>query len=487
MEGNTLFPVFLKLHELKTILIGAGAVGHEKLSALLNNSPEASITVIAEEVSPEVRKLAAGYPKVEILQKRYEFSDLDSASIVIAATNRPQVNGQVRQDAMKVNALINVADKPELCDFYLGSIVQKGNLKIAISTNGKSPTIAKRLKEIFNENIPTEIDHTLLQMNQLRNNLQGDFQSKVKKLNEVSAILTSPSAPTKNKIGFKWMVWLCVVMSLAFLCTLLWYREPEFRVLINEVDPVFYWFLLGGFIFAMIDGSIGMSYGVTSTAFSLSMGIPPAAASMAVHLSEILSNGIAGWVHYLMGNVNWRLFKILIVPGIIGAVGGAYLLSSLEHYSGYTKIFVSTYTLILGVVILRKSLQPKGKRKGAKVKRIGMLGFFGGFMDAVGGGGWGSIVLSTLIAGGRSPRFSLGTVKVTRFFIALMSSLTFFTMLNFVNWAAVLGLVVGSALAAPIAARVSNKISVKTIMMAVGIIVIVVSLRSIIQLILKFI
>jgi len=208
---------------------------------------------------------------------------------------------------------------------------------------------------------------------------------------------------------------------------------------------------------------------------------------MAVHLSEILSNGIAGWVHYLMGNVNWRLFKILIVPGIVGAVGGAYLLSSLEHYSSYTKVFVSTYTLILGVVILRKSFQPKGKHKGAKVKRIGLLGFFGGFMDAVGGGGWGSIVLSTLIAGGRSPRFSLGTVKVTRFFIALMSSLTFFTMLNFVNWQAVLGLVLGSALAAPIAARVSNKISVKTIMMAVGIIVIVVSLRSIIQMILKFI
>jgi uncharacterized membrane protein YfcA len=208
---------------------------------------------------------------------------------------------------------------------------------------------------------------------------------------------------------------------------------------------------------------------------------------MAVHLSEILSNGIAGWMHYLMGNVNWKMFKMLIVPGILGAVGGAYLLSSLEHYSGYTKIIVSIYTLILGVVILRKSFQGKKKRKGEKIKRIGLLGFFGGFMDAVGGGGWGSIVLSTLIAGGRSPRFSLGTVKVTRFFIAVMSSLTFFTMLNWVNWHAVSGLVLGSAFASPIAARVSNKISVKSIMMAVGIIVIVVSLRSIVLMILKYI
>jgi siroheme synthase-like protein len=487
LEGNTLFPVFLKLQELHTVLIGAGAVGHEKLSALLNNSPLATITVIAEDVSPEVIVLASGYPRVKIIQKKYEVSDLISASIVIAATNRPHVNEQIRKDATKLNALINVADKPELCDFYLGSIVQKGNLKIAISTNGKSPTIAKRLKEIFNDHLPAELDNTLTQMNHLRNNLQGDFQSKVKRLNEVTSILSAPAEPVKNKFGIKWLILLAAVMFVALLGAILWYSEPQFRMYLSAVDPVFYWFVLAGFIFAMIDGSIGMSYGVTSTAFSLSMGLPPAAASMAVHLSEILSNGIAGWMHYLMGNVNWKMFKMLIVPGVLGAVGGAYLLSSLEHYSGYTKILVSIYTLILGIVILKKSIQKKKKRTGGKIKKIGLLGLFGGFMDAVGGGGWGSIVLSTLIAGGRNARFSLGTVKVTRFFIAVMSSLTFFTMLNWVNWHAVSGLVIGSALAAPIAARVSNKISVKSIMMAVGIIVIVVSLRSIILMILKLI
>jgi siroheme synthase-like protein len=482
LEGNTLFPVFLKLHELRTVVIGAGAVGHEKLSALLANSPEANITVIAEEVSPEVRDLVGAFPKVQIKNKKYEMVDLITASIVIAATNRPEVNAQIRRDAGKLNALINVADKPELCDFYLGSIVRKGNLKIAISTNGKSPTVAKRLREIFNDNLPDEIDNTLTQMNHLRNNLQGDFQSKVRRLNEVTSILTAPvTEPPKIKPIFKWMVWLGIVLAFTALCTFLYYNEPQFRLYAQDIDPAFYWFLLAGFIFAMIDGSIGMSYGVTSTAFSLSMGLPPAAASMAVHLSEIMSNGIAGWMHYRMGNVNWKLFKMLILPGIIGAVAGAYLLSSLEHYSSYTKIFVSVYTLILGAVILKKSLQSKRKRTGAKIKKIGLLGFFGGFIDAVGGGGWGSIVLSTLIAGGRNPRFSLGTVKVTRFFIAFMSSLTFFTMLNSVNWHAVSGLVLGSAVASPIAAKISNRISVKSIMMAVGIIVIIVSLRSIIR------
>jgi hypothetical protein len=211
------------------------------------------------------------------------------------------------------------------------------------------------------------------------------------------------------------------------------------------------------------------------------MGLPPASASTAVHISEILSNGIAGFMHYRMGNINKKLFKLLIIPGIIGAVLGAFILSSLEEYAQYTKPLISVYTLILGIVILRKSgvLKLKKNPNQTKIKKIGALGFAGGFIDSVGGGGWGSIVLSSLIAGGRNARYSLGTVKLSRFFIALLSSLTFVTMLNELRWYAVAGLVIGSAVAAPIAARVSNKLSAKTIMVAVSIIVILVSLRSI--------
>jgi uncharacterized membrane protein YfcA len=186
-----------------------------------------------------------------------------------------------------------------------------------------------------------------------------------------------------------------------------------------------------------------------------------------------------------MGNINWKMFKSLLIPGIIGAVAGAYILSSLEHYSQYTKPFVSLYTLILGVVILSKAININRKRTTAKIKKIALLGLGGGFIDAVGGGGWGSIVLSTLIAGGRNPRFSLGTVKLTRFFIALMSSLTFIAMVNSAHWEAVAGLIIGSALASPIAAKISNKISAKTIMVAVGIIVILTSLKSIINFLMK--
>jgi siroheme synthase-like protein len=484
-QGNQLFPVFLKLENLHTVVVGAGAVGLEKLTALLFNSPAAAVTVISTEVLPAVRALASSHELINVIVKPFEDSDLDTADLVIAATNDSELNKYIRQSAHERKLLINVADKPDLCDFYLGSVVQKGDLKLAISTNGKSPTIAKRLREVLNEAIPSDIDTTLQQMSAIRNNLTGDFTSKVKELNKVTALLLGPKKPPSNR-NLKLLVWGTFVAFLGITVFALWAKEPGFRDYVEGINPIFYYFLGAGFLFALIDGAIGMSYGVTSTTFSLSMGVPPASASMGVHLSEIMSNGIAGWMHYRMGNVNWKLFKLLLLPGIVGAVTGAYLLSSLEHYAKYTKPMVSVYTLILGFVILSKAINlSRKKQTGQKIKKIPLLGLGGGFIDAVGGGGWGSIVLSTLIAGGRHPRFSLGTVKLSRFFIALMSSLTFITMLNGKHWEAVAGLVIGSALASPVAARISNKISAKAIMFSVSVIVILISLRSIVNFFIK--
>lgn len=486
-KGNELFPVFIKLNSLRTLLIGGGNVGLEKLTAILNNSRNADVTLVAENINPEIEKLALDFSSLKIKQKSFEADDLNDADIVFAATNNNSLNELIRTEAHKKGLLINVADKPELCDFYLGSIVKKGDLKIAISTNGKSPTIAKRLKEVLNEGLPAELGETLQNMSALRQSLSGDFASKVKTLNKVTENLI------KNKKSFaerniKWLIWLSIILFFYTAGLTLWNTEPAFKTFLIEIDPLFYWFLGAGFVFAMVDGAIGMSYGVTTASFSLAMGLPPASASMAIHISEVLSNGIAGWMHYKMGNINWKLFKILIIPAIVGAILGAYILSSLEHYSAYVKPVVGVYTLVLGAIILSKAFNIKKKKKaGEKIKKIAPLGFVGGFIDAAFGGGWGSIVLSSLIAGGRHPLFSLGTVKISRFFIATLSSLTFFTMLGGRYWEAVVGLIIGSALASPIAARVSNKISAKTIMVAVGIIVMIVSLRSVIMFILKLI
>lgn len=188
-QGNQLFPVFLKLNQLHTLLVGAGSVGLEKLSAILRNSPEASVTVVSIAVSDEVRELARHYGKVSIVQRQFIPSDLNGADLVIVATADSALNRSVLRLAKARGLLVNVADQPDMCDFYLGSIVQKGHLKIGISTNGKSPTMARRLKQVLNEALPEELDEALHNMNKIRDLLKGDLAFKVQKLNQITQLM----------------------------------------------------------------------------------------------------------------------------------------------------------------------------------------------------------------------------------------------------------------------------------------------------------
>lgn len=480
-QENPLFPVFLKLENFYTLVVGAGTVGLEKLNALLGNSPRARIILVAQHVSEPVLELIADFPNVSLFHRAFQDEDLAGISFAVLATNDQELHQRIYELAAEQGVIVNAADTPDLCDAYLGSVVKKGDLKIGISTNGKSPTMAKRLKEIFQEVIPIEINTSLTHLHQVRNSLKGDFAQKVQHLNELTSSLVLPAKPKPSVKGLRFLLWMGGSLVLALLFALLWSQEPGFQEFVAEVPLQFYWFLLAGFVFAMIDGAIGMSYGVTSTTFSLSMGIPPASASMAVHISEIISNGVAGWMHYRLRNVNLLLFKSLVLPGIAGAVAGAALLSYLHLYAETIRLFVSVYTLLLGVVILRRSLNMiRLKTSSVKIKKVGWLGLGGGFVDAVGGGGWGSIVLSTLIAGGRNARYSLGSVKLSRFFIALFSSLTFLTLLDHVYWYPLMGLVLGSLLAAPIAVRLSNKFSVKILMTLVGLLVVGTSLYTLV-------
>ena len=188
-SGNELFPVFLKLNDLHLLLVGAGNIGLEKLVAIVKNSPKTTITVVAEEISDGVKELGGNYPNITLLQKSFEPGDLDEADIVFVAANNPHLDRIIKEEARNRKLLVNFADKPVLCDFYLGSVVQKGSLKLGISTNGKSPTIAKRLKEVLDDALPEELEEALANLNEIRNMLQGDFSNKVKKLNEITEIL----------------------------------------------------------------------------------------------------------------------------------------------------------------------------------------------------------------------------------------------------------------------------------------------------------
>ncbi|RPA69986.1 bifunctional precorrin-2 dehydrogenase/sirohydrochlorin ferrochelatase [Cyclobacteriaceae bacterium YHN15] len=190
---NTLYPIFLKVHQLNVLLVGGGFVGTEKLSFLLKSSPEAHVTAVSKDFNPEFLELAYSAKNVTLIEDAYHEKYLGAKHIVIAATDDKVVNKQIHDEAKERFLLVNVADTPDLCDFYLGGIVTKGNVKIAISTNGKSPTTAKRLRQLLEEVIPEDINELVENINKYRETLKGDFEYKVEALNKLTEGLVEKS------------------------------------------------------------------------------------------------------------------------------------------------------------------------------------------------------------------------------------------------------------------------------------------------------
>ena len=265
-----------------------------------------------------------------------------------------------------------------------------------------------------------------------------------------------------------------LILKFALVAFIVWkvsknYTTDGFPV---TLDSQFLYFILAGFVAQIIDGALGMAYGVSCSSLLMGMGLPPAAASASVHTAEVFTTGVSGLSHIVMGNIDKKLFLRLVVTGTMGAVIGAYLVS--QVFDGKAiKPFVSGYLLILGFVILVKAFRKK--REYTEVKQVPVLGFFGGFMDAIGGGGWGPIVTSNLIHKGHAPQKAIGTVNTAEFFVAFFGTgvFLFFTPIQF--WQAILGLIVGGVLAAPIGALLIKHIPVKLMTIAVGLLVILTS------------
>ena len=249
-----------------------------------------------------------------------------------------------------------------------------------------------------------------------------------------------------------------------------------FEFLNENTDDRFVALIIVGFVAQMIDGALGMGYGVTSTAALLYFGVPLPSISSSIHTAEMFSSGASGFSHYKFGNINKKLFKNIVLPGIAGAVLGAVLLSTFgEEYSNIIKPLLAIYTLLLGVKIFSNAFKKRTERK--KIKRVGWLAGIGGFLDSFGGGGWGPVVTSTLISKGKTPRYVIGTVSLTEFFVTLSSAFTFFTLIGIGHWQLILGLVIGGVIAAPLAAKLSGKLPVKKMFIAVGLLIIIWSLN----------
>ena len=237
-------------------------------------------------------------------------------------------------------------------------------------------------------------------------------------------------------------------------------------------------YVIIGFVAQMIDGALGMAYGVTASSVLLSLGIPPATASACVHAAETFTTGASGIAHWRFGNVDRKLLVRLAIPGMIGGAIGAYALTELPGEA--LKPFISAYLLLLGVFIVWKALAIR-PREAPQPRAVAPLGFFGGVVDAIGGGGWGPIVTSTLLGQGTPPRYAIGSVNMAEFFVTLTISTTFFLTVGLSLWPIIAGLVIGGVIAAPFAAVVTKHIPDQVLMLLVGCVVVLLSLRTIIM------
>jgi precorrin-2 dehydrogenase/sirohydrochlorin ferrochelatase len=193
-KGNTLYPIFLKLYELNLLIVGGGSIGLEKLEFMLKNSPDANIVLVALKISESIVALASRFENVSLSERKFKEEDLVGINLLVLATNDIELDKEIKKLATNRNILTNVADKPDLCDFYLGSIVSKGDLKIAISTNGKSPTLAKRIREYLESALPDDTNDLLTNLAEIRDSLTGGLKEKINTLNEITS-----SFKKKNK------------------------------------------------------------------------------------------------------------------------------------------------------------------------------------------------------------------------------------------------------------------------------------------------
>lgn len=244
-------------------------------------------------------------------------------------------------------------------------------------------------------------------------------------------------------------------------------------------------FIIVGFLAEIIDGSLGMAYGVSCNSFLLSLGIPaitPALASACVHASELFTTAVSGISHFKLGNIDKKVFQRLLIPGIIGGMLGAYILSSFP--GNLLKPYISAYLLLMGLWIVIKAFTGNQKERDFRKRHLIPLGAVGGFFDAIGGGGWGPIVTTTLVAGGKHPRFAVGSVNAAEFFVTVSESIVFILALGGLmsqNWQIIVGLIFGGVIAAPMAAVVTKKLPVRLFMVFVGLLIAFLRIRTILM------
>ena len=269
-----------------------------------------------------------------------------------------------------------------------------------------------------------------------------------------------------------WFAVIVLILLIVFLVGRFFLAQDwgdSVQIINDTIESKTFWSAVAvGFLAQVVDGALGMAYGVTATTFLLMSGATPAAASASVHIAEIFTTGVSGIAHAKFGNVDKQLFTRLLVPGMLGGILGAVLVTHID--SAMFKPFISGYLILLGIYILSKAFRQIQIRRDAP-KHVGKLACFGGFMDAAGGGGWGPIVTTTLVGTGNDPRTTIGSVNFAEFFLTLTSAAVFALLMETDTWPLIIGLVFGGLFAAPFAAYLCKKFHARTLLILVGVLI----------------
>lgn len=445
--SNTIFPLFFPIKTTHFLVVGANSFGLEKLNSILSVNPKANITVVSDCFNGTFINLQEKYPQIKIYQRLFEINDLESIQFLILTTKNNHFNNELKKVANSRGILVDVLMQPKLSDFYVDVLGADGSYSI--------------------DNLNKEIEIKRINTNAIKvdeNKRRGKLIPKMNKLDTSFFVRNIALLFFVFFVGYGFASMLPVANVKEFL-----------GVIPNE----FYYMVAVGFFAQMVDGALGLGYGMTSASAMMAMGIKLPAISGSIHTAEVFSSAISGYTHYKFGNVNKKMLVWLAVPGVIGAVlGSLFVIFIGETYEYIAYPFVAFYLITIAIRLISLAFKDKVIKK--PVKRISLLGFSGGFFDAFGGGGWGPIVTSTLLAKGRESKYVVGTVSLAEFFVTFAASITFFTSLGVDYWYVILGLIIGGVLAAPIAAKFVGLIPKKISYILVGLLVIFSGIRIII-------
>ena len=315
----------------------------------------------------------------------------------------------------------------------------------------------------------------------MSNNTPEEIIEEITYSHEV-VLTTQELTSSRRKVFNKYMIAISVV-ALVVLFTYLFLSAKqltELQAVLQKDNNLFYWMLLVGFTAEIVAGSMGMGYGVICTTILLILNVPPTIISASIHSAESFTSAAGSISHWQLGNINKKLAKALAIPAIIGAVAGALLLSYVgERYATITKPFIALYTMYLGIRILQNAFTKRDSNSKKKNVNITALGLIGGFIDSVGGGGWGPLVTGTFIKNGHTPRYVIGSSTFAKCILTVASAITFIFTIGIHHWNIVAGLLIGGIVTAPFSAMLTSKLPTKKMFIAVGIVVIFCSLITI--------